>query len=77
MGRHFGEAAMREDGCGPCRVFALYAVIRVTTEVKSQKVLSPGSRKVPGRTALGTIRSVNLPTVLRASSAGPLTAFKT
>jgi hypothetical protein len=58
--RHFAEAAVPEGECGPCPVFALYPGIRLTTEEKSRKNLSKGSRKVRSRTVPGTIRSAKL-----------------
>jgi hypothetical protein len=59
---HFGEEAVSEGECGPCLFFALHTVIRLTTEEKSRESLSKSSQEMPNRSALGTIRCVNLAT---------------
>ena len=65
-------ATVPEGECGPCSVFELNPGICVATEKKWRETLNQGSRKVPRRNMLGTIRLVDLATVLRAASTGLL-----
>jgi hypothetical protein len=53
-----------------CQALCLY---RRATEEESRKNRSQGSRKVPTRTVLATIRLVELAAVLRAAAIGLLT----
>ena len=66
--RHFGAATVPEGACGPWPFFALYPSIRLTTEQKSYKNLSHGSRKASSWIALVTICCVDLVTALLAAS---------
>jgi hypothetical protein len=72
VGRHFGEAAVPEGKCG--RAASLHYTLAFSLQLrKNRKTLSQGSRKVPNRTVVDTIRLVELTVVLRAASTGLLT----
>lgn len=45
VGRHFGEATVPEEECGPCTVSVLYLGIRITTKEKPRKTLKSGWSK--------------------------------
>jgi hypothetical protein len=69
-------------GCGgmwavPRLCINLYPDIRLTTEEKSRKTISRGSRKAPNSTVLGAICLVDLVAISRATSTSLLcvTAF--
>ena len=72
MGRFFGDAAVPEGEGWPCPVFTFYTVFRLTAAGKSRKTHSQGSRKVPSKTVLCTIRLIDL-AVLRAATISLLT----
>jgi hypothetical protein len=44
--RHFGEAVVSEEQCGPCTVFALYPGIPPTNEEKSRRNLKIAGKYV-------------------------------
>jgi hypothetical protein len=71
LGRHYGEAAASEEECGPCPVFVVYPDFGFNIWEKSRKKKHRrGRRKVPSRTALGTIRCADMATVLPSASNG-------